>query len=142
MGEEKIGNFFFAHLKLACETGGMTRRRNLEKRSTKGLTDSGEMLYDTPRQRALECRSMVGLPTLDRPIGVRIPALQPAKREVSHLSFFDALILWERSLKPASKIVPTKSGHRTSHTMRCDALITHQMILMVRIQRVDMIEYV
>src|SRR5258707_7736231 len=25
MGEEKISNFFFAHLKLACETGGMTR---------------------------------------------------------------------------------------------------------------------
>src|SRR6266851_2165630 len=57
------------------------------KRSTKGLTDSGEMLYDTPHQRALECRSTVGLPTLDRPIGVRIPALQPAKRGFYNLSF-------------------------------------------------------
>lgn len=35
----------------------------------------------------MECRSTVGLPTLDRPIGVRIPALQP-KREVANLSFF------------------------------------------------------
>ncbi len=31
-------------------------------------------------QKALECRSMVGLPTLDRQIGVRIPALQSEKR--------------------------------------------------------------
>ena len=43
------------------------------------------VLYISPE--ALECRSTVGLPTLDRPIGVRIPVPQLRRNLVRFLLF-------------------------------------------------------